>query len=807
MQAIQEKFIVDSSKTIISSLSETKKTAEFIAQTKYLLDIDFFISKISEALIKNYSRLFKKQKPTNEDAAFKVQTQNKEFAFLIKFGFQLQGQDEKDIIFYKLLNQREEIKQNDLRIKRFLKENEKFEITIEETKDTSQKQNFLKLYRLSNISNINFPVLSEEQLKISAKEDSNVVVQGVAGSGKTNVCIEKLVWVASKNYGGRVLYTTFSRGLLNETKTKIEAFKNNLQRFLKDLENGNVEFLDENHKKAIEKHLGIFFFVEEDDIPQKIKRSISFFENQIDYFLIEDLYHKYIDKKSFANEDLFMLYLDHLKNYQLSSRLSKIKHISRELIYKEVFGLIFGFVSNDTSKIISQEEYISLRKNSFERNECETIYQTAKDYRDFLLSKNLTDNNFACRQMLGELSKLPHYSLSIVDEVQDFSQINLKLLKEISLKIFCTGDASQMINPAYFSFGFLKNMLFKEESASVSELKNNYRNTNQIQNIVEDLLKLNYEKLGIHSFVTKGQSIDTNLSSLSIFCNEQNFIERLSKNKYDNFTIVVATKKQKQNLRNLLKNQEILTIAEIKGLERDTILLYNIISDNEEKWKLFEKTMLNKKEADENSIYRYYFNMLYVGITRAKQNLFVVEEKEIDTFSKFFKDNFNCRTGKETINSLTKIISQIEYTQSEYLERIEEFLNREQYDNARLNAEKLTDDIEKENAIYKISVYENFVSKNQNREAGIKFWEKGMLSEAKNQFLLSQDKVLIDLVDAISQNDAQRLAYKIIKYLPDVFENEIARQMIIDVLKKDIESEKNLLREINKKLKGARHGQ
>ena len=806
MQSIQKRFFVDTTKTIISSKSETKKTAEFIAQTKYLLDIDFFISKIAGVLTKNFNAMFENYKPTNENASFKIQTKNREFSFLIKFGFQFQNQESKDIVFYRLLNQKDEIKQNDLRIKKFLKTNPQFEITIEETTDLFQKQKFFKLYRLSNVSNINFPILSPEQLKISTTDDSNVVVQGVAGSGKTNVCIEKLIWVASKNYGGRVLYTTFSRGLLNDTKIKIEAFKNNLVDFLKNLDLGNVEFLDGDHKKAIEKHLGIFFFVNEEDIPEKIRKTIYFFENQLDYFLIEDLYHKSFGEKIFANEELFMMYLAHLKNYQLSNKLTKIKHIAKELVYKEVFGLIFGFTTGSPTKIISQEQYIELRQNSFERYESEIIYQVAQDYRDFLRSKNLTDNNFACREMLEKLSAVPHYTLAVVDEVQDFSQINLLLLKEISLKMFCTGDASQMINPSYFSFGFLKNLLFKGETASVCELQNNYRNTTNIQNIVENLLQLNFEKLGIHNFITQGKSIDTNLSSVSIYCKEQNFLNFLSKNKYDNFTIVVATKNQKQELRKVLKNQEILTVAEIKGLERETVLLFNIASDNDEKWKLLENSILNKKEADENSIFRYYFNLLYVGITRAKQNLFVIEEKNIDTFSRFFKDNFNCLSPTETINALTKIVSKIEYTQSEYLSRIEEFLNREQYENARLNAEKLTDDIEKENALFKISIYEKFVSKQRYREAGISFWERGMLEEAKKQFLLSNDKVLIDLIDAISEDDSDRLNYQIVKYLPDIIENETAKQMIFYTLNKDLYTQKLLQKELKQKLKGAKHG-
>ena len=62
----------------------------------------------------------------------------------------------------------------------------------------------------------------------------------------------------------------------------------------------------------------------------------------------------------------------------------------------------------------------------------------------------------------------------VIDEVQDFSQVNLILFKEIALKIFCAGDALQMINPSYFSFRYLKNLLFEKDVMSVLELKNNF---------------------------------------------------------------------------------------------------------------------------------------------------------------------------------------------------------------------------------------------------------------------------------------------------------------------------------------------
>ena len=812
---MQAKFEVDMQKVLLSSKSIVKKTENFISQTKYILDIDFFISQIAGNLVKEFDKIFSnidKQKFVNDASCFKIETSDKAFGFLIKFGFQFSEKlsNEKDIIFYKFLNNSAEIRQNDIKIRNYLQKKSIFSVFISSTTDLSKDLNFNKLYRLSNSQNINFPLLSAEQLKLVETENQNVIIQGVAGSGKTNVCIEKLVYVASKNYGGKILYTTFSRGLLNDTKLKVDAFKNNLKSFLEKLENNNVVFLDENHKKAIENYLGIFFFVDEENISKKIKKMISFFENQVDYFLIEDLYKKYFEEKIFADEEFFVKnYLKNIKNYQISNKLPKLKNLSNEIIYKEIFGLIFGFCAENKFDIITENEYIELRKNSFQKYECETIYQIALDYQSYISKNNMTDNNFASREMLKNLQKIPRYSLVVADEVQDFSQINLLLFKNIALKLFCTGDALQMINPSYFSFSYLKNLLYEKDIISVAELKNNYRNTLKIQEIIDGLEEINIKKFGTHNFITTGKGIDNNISTTAIYCNDNNFASEIAKNKYDNFTIVVATKEQKQNLRKILKNQEILTVAEIKGLERDVVLLYNLLTDNQSKWELLERIILNKKSADENSVFRYYFNMFYVGISRAKRNLFVLEEKNVSTFSQFFKTYFDCQNSKNTINALSKIVSKIEYTQSEYLERVEEFIKLGQYDNARFTVEKITDDLIRKQELIKIEINENYVHHGKYREAGIKFWEEGMLDEAKKQFTLSGDTILIDLIDALSQNNQSNLNYDIIRYYTDLKDNEIARKFVLETIKRDLknlQAEQKELHDKIKKLKENKNG-
>jgi len=258
----------------------------------------------------------------------------------------------------------------------------------------------------------------------------------------------------------------------------------------------------------------------------------------------------------------------------------------------------------------------------------------------------------------------------------------------------------------------------------------------------------------------------------------------------------------------IIKNQEILTVSEVKGLERDTVVLFNILSSNKDKWQSLERIKVNHKEADENSVYRYYYNLFYVGLSRAKQNIFVVEDYKINQFEDFFKANFESLDSKTAIKVLNGIISKAEFSQQEILERVKEFLKLEQFDNARFNAGKIKDDAERINSLRKIEVYENFVSLGKYREAGIKFWEYGLIEDAKQQFVLSGDTILINLIDRCSKQNSHDLNIDIVDYFLDMKDNQVAQQFIIETIKKDVETLKSSFNSIkdNLKKKGNKRG-
>lgn len=786
---------IDCKKVVLSSDSLFYKTENFIKQTRYVSGIDFLLSKLSQGIIYNISQIIDGEKISQDNTrVFTIETLDKLFKFSFKLGYQIDDKLNKyDIVFCEYYgNEKQKL---EIKVDEYVRTKTELTITIMPNRKTIDIYDFNKLYALSMVSGVNLPKLSIEQREIVETIDKNVLVQGVAGSGKTNICIDKIIYTACKNYTGKTLYTTFSRGLLTDTKLKVDSFKEDLKEVLHAYKNGNIVFLSNDHKKALENRLGIYFFSDDDNkIFEKIERVISYLENKVDYLLIEDIYRNKLGKDiEFVSQDYFInTYSKNLSNHQIQKAFDRLSRYSKEIIYKEIYGMVFGYYNlEDRPDMITLEDYIAERENSFSRPECETIYQIALDYRKYLNSHNLIDNNIATREIIVGLSNDFEYSLSIIDEVQDYTQVNLCLFKKLSLKLFCVGDALQMINPSYFNFGYLKNLIYEKDLTEVKELKYNYRNTAKIERIIDALSDINKAEFGTHNFIVKGKSIDSGLKTTAVYLRATDFADRVSKSGYDNFTFVVSSKEEKEKLKKVIKDQEVLTVSEIKGLERRTVVAYNVLSANVDKWKHLEHSKVNHKSADENSVYRYYYNLFYVALSRAKQNIFVVEKLPITQFESFFKSNFVCMDTRSAINTLNGIVSKVEFTQLEIRERVAEFIKLEQFDNARFMAGKINDDSARIDAMRTIEISEKYIRSGKYREAGIKFWEYGMLDEAKKQFTISNDTILIELIDKCSNGNSRDLNIDIVEYYDAVKDNAIARDFIVETVKKDISSLKS----------------
>lgn len=798
---------VDCGVIVLSGESAIYKTERFMKETRRFTGVDSFIHFLAGALF-----LYDKEYTVSAPGMC-LRLDIDDHSFYIKTGENVKnsGIHPKDLIFFAYGGKEETVKRNDSRLTQYIKSG-RFSVTIRRDVFPAAESGFQKLYRLSGRDEIYFPLLSEAQRKIVETEDKNMLVQGVAGSGKTNVCISKIIYTACRSYAGKLLYTTFSRGLLTDTHMKIAAFVNTLNDLIASYRAGNVVFADNDRRKALENYLALT--IPDESLEKmffRLQGIASYLENKVDYFLIEDLGKSLnMGGETVADEHYFIkTYLKNIKNHQLSSRLAKISYLSYEVIYKEIYGMVSGCCDPENPmRNLSLNEYTDKRKDSFNRSECEIIYYLAKDYAAHMEAQKLTDNNVISRKIIGKNPGIL-YSLAIIDEVQDMTEVNLCMLKAVARKMFCVGDALQMINPSYFSFAYVKRLLYEKDTVDVAELVNNYRNNTRIVSIIDSLSAENVARFGTHSFVLKCESVDTLSTASAVYVKEKGFLEAAAEQKFENFTVVVTGAKQKEELRKIFKKQEILTVSEIKGLEREAVVLYNILSDNADKWHTLERMLINRKQADENSVYRYYFNLFYVGLSRAKNHLFVAETKTVAAFERFFTQNFDCRDVAGAIQSLSGAVSRIEADDDEILDRVKEFIKLGQYDNARFQADRITDGLERQKAATDIDIHERFISKGLYREAGVQYWEAGRLDDARAMFSVSGDKALNDLIDATSSGENSKLDADIIRYLPEVDNNAAAVRLILQVIKEDIKSLTETQRAINRTmtaLKEKKHG-
>ena len=213
--------------------------------------------------------------------------------------------------------------------------------------------------------------------------------------------------------------------------------------------------------------------------------------------------------------------------------------------------------------------------------------------------------------------------------------------------------------------------------------------------------------------------------------------------------------------------------------------------------------MLNRKIADENSVFRYYFNLFYVGVTRAKSHLFVAEKYNIDYFDGLFNDCFERKGIKSALDKLSVIAGKTELDDDELIDRIDKFIELGQYNNAYFTADRLSDDSLREKEIAIIYVSEHFIKVGDYRGAGMEYWRRGMDDEAKSTFRLSGDEAVIPLIDAC-RHGGRNLDYEIVRFLPMVKDNVVAKEVILSALRDDCAAVMDIQKEIKTVLKNQR---
>lgn len=505
--------------------------------------------------------------------------------------------------------------------------------------------------------------LNEEQEECLRHNLTPLFLFGSAGSGKTTVGINK-IYSLYKDHEINIGYFTYSKLLMNETNCMFEYICS---------QNGKSSFNSKVSFKYLSKYLynksdkikAIDFYKFKDWFYTNANRSNKLKKSYIDVFgiykeirgIIKGLvginWMPYIE---FKICDYDVDTIEYLRNKQFVqvTEANFILNINIDIIKKNLnnsnienkctifndLGKIETKIEEEiiSQKIIDKNSYLNLPNeySIYDKEDRSFIYDIAIKYENWLNENRLYDENDITRIVLENLNngKLEKYDFVLVDEIQDLTEIQIYLMYKLVKNphnILFSGDFNQTINPTFFNSTRIETLFMNNsynDKFYKKVLYTNYRSCSDIVNLSNEIANLRIEKLyknKRNDYIEKPirESTDKPFLLKEDEDNKKKLLNMVKERHY--VAIVVCDEEEKLKLKYEYGIEDsVFTLGEIKGIEKNYIICYNIISNHKEKWD----EIFSGVSYDNHSLYRYYFNMLYVAITRARDYVCFYEEKE-----------------------------------------------------------------------------------------------------------------------------------------------------------------------------------
>ncbi|MEB3341706.1 tetratricopeptide repeat protein [Okeania sp.] len=438
--------------------------------------------------------------------------------------------------------------------------------------------------------------LTPEEYKL-AKLSGNLLLNGSAGTGKTTIALYRMLQKKPGSNLGKRLYIAYNNLLVNNAEEQFQ------------------KILTTNSPLELES--------ESQDSTNKI---VFEFKN-LQKLCLEILSNCQIN---YSSQDEV--------NYQVFSEMYKAhpsrKQYSTTLVWEEIRGMIKGKQLEITRSILSEKEYQKISKNSITSmyvKQRKEIYKIAEWYQKKLEKERLYDEIDLVREVLRLIKKdaIEQYDLIVCDEVQDLTEIQLKLLFDLaspSGNLFFAGDSYQMISPSGFRWETLKDKFYPDRTVDEQTLKFNFRSVGSLVKLANQLLKLRSRYLAEPTiYYSKTNSFYGQPARL-ISADNQTLVRILKETSISpGDAILVRKESDKEKIRAELNSSFVFTIEEIKGLEFDTVFIVDFFQTQAKLWgKAIRGGVLKEKEKPQLQL---ELNLLYVAITRASRILNIWESK------------------------------------------------------------------------------------------------------------------------------------------------------------------------------------
>jgi hypothetical protein len=317
-------------------------------------------------------------------------------------------------------------------------------------------------------------------------------------------------------------------------------------------------------------------------------------------------------------------------------------------IFEEFRGVITGPATDKSW--LSREDYqaLGVKESIFLADERAAVYETFEKYLKFLAEQKLYDPNVVSHQYLPKIT--PRYDFVVVDEVQDLTNVQLYLILKALRRpedfILC-GDSNQIVHPNFFSWSKVKSLFYRQadlrgEGDLIRILNTNYRNSPQVTEIANRILKIKNQRFGSidkesHYLVESNGHVEGEVLLLEDSADIRRELDNKTRTS-TLFAVIVMNAEQKPEAVRHFSTPLVFTIQEAKGLEYENIILYNFLTLEEGRYREIAKGVntadlaqdlkyaRGKDKTDKSlEVYKFYVNALYVALTRAIRNLYWIE--------------------------------------------------------------------------------------------------------------------------------------------------------------------------------------
>lgn len=470
--------------------------------------------------------------------------------------------------------------------------------------------------KMKNIVN----TIQEEQNKVIRNtEDKNLIVEGIAGSGKTSVALHRIAFllyrIPNLTSSNVVVFTpnkVFSEYISNvlpelgEDNTYDMTFYDllcqNINEY-KDIENF-TDFISRYYKGNVDNY-DMVKYKQSDEIIKDIN-------NYINNLLSTIKFNNKLEYDNFIEIDTEEL--NNMLNYKYNRfpLFERIKEISKRIASNNYEGSTKN--ASSIEKKLKELLNIKLDLKDIFNNFYQSKYSKYKDkvndkylyYEDaciFLYIKSLLVG-FNTNHVIKEI---------VIDEAQDYNKLQYLIIKKTfkTSNYTILGDTNQTINP-YYKYDSLEELTSIFESSKYITLTKTYRSTGKIIDYTNKILGLNH--------VT---AIRNDKASDIIFRNnitKNDFLTDINNLKTISKSIAIITKndKEAEKVYNMLKDDlDIMLIDGFGHIKRDLVVVPSYVAKGLE----FDSVIIY---TDEDNKYqekdKYLF---YVACTRAQHNLII----------------------------------------------------------------------------------------------------------------------------------------------------------------------------------------